>query len=373
MKRRLARALGGGPWTSLLRSAAALLLACACSSERIDPGDPCVLGARDIVLERDSLGDAVLVLTCTLDFGPECGASEHPVWGLFDSSSFGSIVRVPFCGCDGETHHASFDANGRGPFLDARLRWFGACEDPCAEVDYDPVLAQFGYLAWFEVPRLLTPVAPRCSCADGSALADGTWSGSVRGWAADLCYESCLEAYVVDGRCQTDLGEVPGCCAGCLDARYDIDRAACVASDGVTFLAEDCCYCGDAVRAPDGRCLDDTYEVADSCCDCGHADEACASAGLLPWWISTACCDCSRATAGADGSCVDAASGQTIRSSCCACRAAERDADGGCVSRESGLALDPACCDCSRAAIGPDGTCIDGMTGLEIARFCCTA
>ncbi len=286
-----------------------------CFGERVEPGDPCVPGARPIVVERDSGGDPTRVLRCAVDSELDCGAPVRPAWAIADVSRAGAIVNVAFCGCDGRTHEAWFDSSGQ-PFPDIPVRWFGTCEDPCAEVDYDRYLERFVFDAHYIEGPPPTRIAPQCSCADGSALADGTWSGSLQGDAADLCYESCLAAYDVDGRCESEVGEVPLCCAGCRDARYDADHGACVVGETIS-LAPDCCFCGQATRAPDGRCLDGSYEVADYCCDCALAGDACLDLEEGDLRISSACCDCSNAVAGPAGSCVDMVTGLELAPTCC--------------------------------------------------------
>lgn len=302
------------PW-----SVAALLVSSACSGERVDAGDPCVVGARDIVVEADDWGDSLRVLTCAVPLDAECGGPADAVWRLADVSIAGRIVSIPICGCDGRPGWAWFDSNDEGPVLRAPLRWFGACDDPCAAIGYEPDLEEFGYEVWgsdYEV--LLMPVAPECNCADGSALADYTWTGRVRGGAADACWEACLEATLTrDGRCVTPLGEVPGCCPSCRGARYEPGDTPCLAADGITAAPEDCCFCGDARPTPDGRCAEGDRDVADGCCDCSVADVRACDDPLGPVRVSDACCDCSNAMLAADGSCVDGVSGMVIAPLCC--------------------------------------------------------
>ncbi|MCA9604993.1 MAG: hypothetical protein KC619_05340 [Myxococcales bacterium] len=286
----------------------------------MDPGDPCVVGARDILVERDHWGDPIRVLTCAVPLGAECGSPVEAVWRLADVSSVGAIASIPICGCDGRSHWAWFDSNDEGPILQAPLRWFGACEDPCAAIGYDPDLEEFGYEVWGtnHDGDLLMPAAPECTRADGSALADHTWTGRVRGLATYACWEACLEAFMTpDGRCVTPLGEIPGCCPSCRGARYEPDYTPCLAADGITVAPEECCYCGDARPTPDGGCAEGDRDVADGCCDCSVADDRACDDPLGPVRVSDACCDCSNATLAADGSCVDGASGMVIAPFCC--------------------------------------------------------
>lgn len=137
---------------------------------------------------------------------PGCEGEATFRWVIHREETF-----THWCGCDGVTHGPAADW---GSLPNTRWRFYGYCDDPCAEVEY------WAAEGWRTTWLGLSPVAPECTaCADAS-----------------------LE------------GPFP---------------FRCVRPDGFS-LPSRCCDCEGATLAADGRCVwdvDPALELASFCCE----------------------------------------------------------------------------------------------------------
>lgn len=148
---------------------------------------------------------------CGTGFSSHCGLSCIGPPGCEGDVEFhwtiaSEMTRV-WCGCDGVTHTSGLDW---GSYPDTRWRWYGSCEEPCAEVGFNG--SYWSYRPEFHDDL---PIAPQC--------------------------EQCRDAV---------RGE-----RGCEDAEGRL-------------MPIECCDCTRAIRDAEGACVhaEHGYEVAAFCC-----------------------------------------------------------------------------------------------------------
>jgi hypothetical protein len=125
-----------------------ILAACGPPAE----GEPCAPGSPLVYDDtRPSYGVSYLPYTIWHCTGPAgCEGAPDFQW---TSWRYGYYT---YCGCDGTTRSSNLDF-GSPP--NVRWRFYGSCEEPCADVGLDPRRGRF---VWSPGGHRLTPIAPQC-------------------------------------------------------------------------------------------------------------------------------------------------------------------------------------------------------------------